>query len=344
MIPKWLNDLLRLHPAYSEEDVVKALFQSLFGNGHLLAETSIVEQRIVTETASAGESRNEPLTECIGNWLRLNLRPARDAGIKPAWIAGMMHSSPASVPANRRSLIGALTVCGTILRMNMDRLFDLAEELTARLQALPSHSDRIHHVEDPRYRLIHVDWAMTLTVLAAFAKLPENQPQLITIDGRCGSGKTTMAEKLQTALNCPVIHTDDFVIPHAQKTSERLAIPGGNEDVDRIVKEVLEPFFAGKEIHPRKYNWYTDAYEEQEPIPPGKLLILEGSYSNLPPIAERAALRVFLSITPEKQMERLRKRNSAEALQGFIKRWIPLEEAYLEAYGLPDDGCLVLEI
>ena len=180
-------------------------------------------------------------------------------------------------------------------------------------------------------------------VLAALAGLSEDRPRLITIDGRCGSGKTTLAEKLRAVLRCPVFHTDDFVIPHARKTPERLAVPGGNEDVERIVKEVLEPFFAGREIRARKYNWHTDAFEDLAPVPPCRLMILEGSYSNLPPLAERAALRVFLSVSPEKQMERLRGRCSPEALQGFVDRWIPLEEAYLKAYGLPDGGCLVLK-
>ena len=181
-------------------------------------------------------------------------------------------------------------------------------------------------------------------VLAALAGLPQDRPRLITVDGRCGSGKTTLAEKLRAVLQCPVFHTDDFVIPHARKTPERLAVPGGNEDVERIVKEVLEPFFGGREIRARKYNWHTDAFEDLAPVPPCRLLILEGSYSNLPPLAARAALRVFLSVSPETQMERLRGRCSLEALQGFVDRWIPLEEAYLRAYHLPDKGCLVLKV
>ena len=343
MIPQWLSDLLRTHPAYREEDVLKSLFQSIYGVGHLLSEPLSVQRYIVKETSEAGPNRNEPLTERVGDWLRLNLRPARDMGLQPAWIAAMMCASPAPATADRRSLIGTLAQCGSIPGMDMDRLFEQAEELAARPKALPSHSDSVHRFEDPRYRLIHSDWSPVITVLTALAKLPEAQPRLITIDGRCGAGKTTLAEKLKIVLNCPVLHTDDFVIPHAQKTAERLAIPGGNEDVERIAEEILKPFFAGKELRPRKYNWYTDAYEDLEPIPAGKLLILEGSYSNLPPIAEHAALRVFLSIDPDRQMERLRKRNSPEALQGFINRWIPLEEAYLEAYRLPDKRCLVLE-
>ena len=48
-------------------------------------------------------------------------------------------------------------------------------------------------------------------------------------------------EGLAEALGAAVVHTDDFVVPHAMKTKERLAIPGGNypgtgEDTEKIVE------------------------------------------------------------------------------------------------------------
>ena len=57
---------------------------------------------------------------------------------------------------------------------------------------------------------------------------------LVTIDGPCASGKTTLAEQLAEMLPAAVIHTDDYVVPHALKTAERLAIPGGNCDAERL--------------------------------------------------------------------------------------------------------------
>ena len=33
---------------------------------------------------------------------------------------------------------------------------------------------------------------------------------------------------------------------------------------------------------------------------------------------------------------------SPESLAMFRKRWIPLEDAYFAAFGLPDAGCIVL--
>ena len=65
---------------------------------------------------------------------------------------------------------------------------------------------------------------------------------LITLDGPCASGKTTLARKLAQALQGQVAHTDDYVIPHALKTPDRLAVPGGNCDAQRLVKEIVAPF------------------------------------------------------------------------------------------------------
>ena len=73
-------------------------------------------------------------------------------------------------------------------------------------------------------------------------QLEEMKRLLITIDGPCACGKTTLAQKVSEILHAGVIHTDDYVIPHAQKTAERLAVPGGNCDADRLVKEVLLPW------------------------------------------------------------------------------------------------------
>ena len=136
----------------------------------------------------------------------------------------------------------------------------------------------------------------TVQVIAQLEQLPQTDRVLITIDGPCGSGKSTLAAALAEKLSCPVVHMDDYVIPHAQKTPERLAIPGGNADQER-----------------------------------------------LPDSAAHATVRLFLTIEPEEQQRRLLWRVGAERLTAFNARWIPLEQAYFAAFGLPDGGCIVLD-
>ena len=164
---------------------------------------------------------------------------------------------------------------------------------------------------------------------------------LITVDGPCASGKSTLAGKMAVLLGASVIHTDDFVIPHAQKTPERLSVPGGNCDVDRLVREVVEPWKRGMPVLYRRYDCRSDCLLETERLPDCDVLILEGSYCNLPAIRRYADIRIFLNTPWEIREKRLAERESEESLRRFYDRWIPLENAYFDAYGLPDDSCII---
>jgi len=165
---------------------------------------------------------------------------------------------------------------------------------------------------------------------------------LITLDGPCASGKTTLALALAQELSAFVVHTDDFVVPHAQKTPERLAIPGGNCDAERLLREVIIPWKQGRTTSFQRYDCHHDCLLPPEPLSAGHALILEGSYCNLPCIRAYADARLFMA-TPEKtRLERLQSRESPASLQRFYDRWIPLENAYFAAYGLPDEGCILV--
>jgi uridine kinase len=139
-----------------------------------------------------------------------------------------------------------------------------------------------------------------------------------------------------------VVHTDDFVIPHALKTPERLAVPGGNCDAERLAKEVVIPFKYGMPVKYRRYSCMKDALLPEQLLPDSRLLILEGSYCNLPAIQKYADVRLFLDAPWETREARLLKRESAASMQQFYDRWIPLENAYFEAYRLPDDGVVLI--
>ena len=179
------------------------------------------------------------------------------------------------------------------------------------------------------------------SILQALSAL-EGERILLTIDGPCGSGKSTLAQQLAEATGAPVIHMDDFVIPHAQKTPERLAIPGGNADAERLLAEVIAPWLAGQTAAVRPDLCHEDRMGDAQPLPDSRLLILEGTYCNLPAIAQHASLRVFLTIDAAEQQRRLLSRVGPERLATFNARWIPLENAYFAALRLPDAGCVIL--
>ena len=82
-------------------------------------------------------------------------------------------------------------------------------------------------------------------ILTRIAQLPKKPRLLVTIDGPCGSGKSTLADALSDALNAPIIRMDDFFLPHALKTPQLLAIPGGNVDLERLMQNLYEDKCAG---------------------------------------------------------------------------------------------------
>ncbi len=338
-----IRDLLLRHPCYGEEDVLKSLLQMLYGNGHLLSSQTAVQLRIAEEMARVKDRPEEPLVEELGSWLRLNIRPAKRAGLRPNWIAAMMRlSRPRTPDPQRARLARAVEELGDLPRIDKVRLRTLAQPLIGTRQ-IPSHSMRCYREEDPAYRVLDAAWAPIIPVLTTLNEVWRAEPMLLTIDGPSAAGKSQLAAVLAAVLDAPVIHTDDYCVPHSRKTPERLAIPGGNLDYERLDTEILTPHFNQVNIILRRYDCHEDRLTDIVHGIPRHGMILEGCYSNLPGIRERAQLRIFLQVSPEEAGRRIEQRNTPQEAEAFRTRWMPLEQAYFEAYGLPDEGCMVLQ-
>ena len=81
---------------------------------------------------------------------------------------------------------------------------------------------------------------MGSAVLQAVQALPQDrQPLIVALDGRCASGKTTLAALLQQQTGCSVVHMDHFFLRPEQRTRERLEQPGGNVDYERFLACLL---------------------------------------------------------------------------------------------------------
>ena len=331
------------HPSMEAEDAVKMVFQAMMGVGHLLPDPAAAEAFLLREWAGLSPDASEPLTEPLGpRWLRLNLRPAMAAGLRPAWIARMMCLSPGPGHTREEVYAECLSACPEA-GWPRERVLAAAAPLLSDPAWLPGHSPAYRAAEQPAYRVLDAGWAPLLPALAAVGAA-ENAPRLLlTLDGRCASGKTTAAACLAAVLQAPVVHSDDYVVPHAAKAPERLAIPGGNCDLERLTEEVLTPWAEGRPLLLRRYDCRRDALTGPVSLPWPRLLLLEGCYTGLPPIAALADVRLFADISPAAQRERILRRNGPEALESYLRRWIPLEEAYFSAYQLPGDRCLRLD-
>lgn len=172
----------------------------------------------------------------------------------------------------------------------------------------------------------------TRLVLAIWKQLILRGRIIIAIDGRCGSGKTTLVARLQKDLRCSVYHMDDFFLRPEQRTKERLSHPGENVDHERFLEEVLLPLHGTQSVTYRPFLCAQQQLGSPITTEPNRLTIVEGAYACHPELWEHYDLRVFLTIGPEKQMRRIEKRNGPEKAKQFRSRWIPFEEKYFNAF------------
>lgn len=154
---------------------------------------------------------------------------------------------------------------------------------------------------------------------------------IIAIDGRCASGKTTLAAMLGETCGCPVIHMDHFFLRPEQRTAERLREPGGNVDRERFLDEVLIPLKQGTSCSYRPYDCHRQELTEAIRIEPGPIYLIEGSYSCHPSLYGYYDFTVFLTVNPTEQLRRIRERNGEGAAVAFEEKWIPLEERYFSS-------------
>lgn len=167
------------------------------------------------------------------------------------------------------------------------------------------------------------------------------EPFLAAIDGRCAAGKTTLASLLKDKINCNVIHMDHFFLRAEQRTKERLQEPGGNVDYERVKEEVLVPLSHGQAFAYQPFDCKSMELSAPIKIESAAVTIIEGSYSCHPVLWDFYDLRIFLNISPEEQLKRIKSRNGIVAAKVFAGKWIPLEEKYFMEYNIQQNCDLV---
>ena len=174
----------------------------------------------------------------------------------------------------------------------------------------------------------------------AEALLREKGRAVIAIDGRCGSGKTTLAGLLAARWDCTLLHADDFFLRPEQRTPARLAQPGGNFDRERFYAEALAPLLAGRDALYRPYDCHAGCLRPPVAAPLRPVILAEGSYCCHPDLWGCYDLHVFVTAPLDVRLARLTRRPGVD-LAGFRARWIPLEEAYFAAERL-EERCDIL--
>ena len=165
---------------------------------------------------------------------------------------------------------------------------------------------------------------------------------VIAIDGNCASGKTTLANEIQSAFGGTVIHADSFFLPPDMRSDARLSEPGGNFHYERFRCEVADNLKSDASFSYGVFDCRCGEITGSVTVDEPKLLIIEGSYCMHPKLSIDYDLRIFCCTDLQTQLERIEKRNGADALEVFKNKWIPLENRYFDFFGIADTCQIIL--
>jgi uridine kinase len=141
---------------------------------------------------------------------------------------------------------------------------------------------------------------------------------VVLIDGRSGTGKTTLAAALAPRLDAQLVHLDD-VYP---------GWDGLDAASEHVVAEVLAaPDRTGRPRW-RRWDWGTDLPAEWHALDATRPLVVEGCGALSRAAAERATLRIWLEGDDEVRKRRAIERDGATFAREW-DRWAAEEDAFL---------------
>ena len=182
--------------------------------------------------------------------------------------------------------------------------------------------------------------AVDPVVAAIRARSVSTQALVVAIDGRSGSGKSTVAEAVAQAIDAVIVPCDDFFaasLSNAEwdrRTPEQRAADA--IDWRRLRREAIEPLRIG-----RTASWYAfdflagprgDGTYLQKGTPtalaPKPVVLLDGAYSARPELGDIVDISVLVEAAPATRATRLAAREAAEFLRQWHARWDLAEEYY----------------
>ncbi len=170
-------------------------------------------------------------------------------------------------------------------------------------------------------------------------------PFVVAVDGRSGTGKSTLAKALAKRLPATVIEGDDF---YAGGTGIEGDPPQSRAArcIDwQAQRRVLTALRAGQAASYHAFDWDTfdgSVAEEATHIAPAAILILEGAYSARPELRDLVDLTLLATVPDAVREERLLEREGE--IGPWERQWHEAEDWYF-AHAAPDSAFdLVLDL
>lgn len=148
---------------------------------------------------------------------------------------------------------------------------------------------------------------------------------LLAIDGPAGSGKTTLAAKLeyehQLTSTVQVIHMDDLYDGWENALSEDLTLK---------LSEIIKAHKAGENFNINRFNWNTMKFGEAELIHSTEVLILEGVGAGQKIVRDAGATTYWIEVAPEIGLQRVLDRDGHH-LRELMLKWQKNQDAHFNA-------------
>lgn len=118
-----------------------------------------------------------------------------------------------------------------------------------------------------------------------------SRPIVVALDGRSGTGKSTLAKRIAASVGGIYVETDDFWAggpndewdARSSKEKSELAI-----DWKRLREEVLKPLLIGREASWRPFD-FKEGFGLAERVitkGPSRVVVLDGAYSSRPELGD----------------------------------------------------------
>ncbi len=333
-IKRQLIDFSRRYPLMRTQDYIKLLFQSEYYGGHFVSDDdSLRRLNKEVEVCMAQGGADEPLADLFLNMARVNIRPFVRAGKNLVTLNRIFVESNRLGCGSREGFDEKINV---FLQLVKEKKIDLPYYTVSREVGeykkadypVPSHSSAVKMNYAPAYRVVKKEYWQLFDVIEKIDRLLNSRLSVtVAIDGNSGAGKSFFANALKNYYGCQVLHTDDFFLPRAMRSKERLSEDGGNVHYERLRDTVLNI----KKTDGCEYQRYDCALDEfkKETLPPCRLNIVEGCYSLHQSIRNEYDLAVLVKANRAVQVGRILVRDGKDKLKRYIDEWIPLEDAYL---------------
>ena len=158
---------------------------------------------------------------------------------------------------------------------------------------------------------------------------------VVGIDGRGGSGKSTLSHALERAdREVTVVEFDDFYRPSSERNAraaEGDTEIGGNFDWRRLRDQVLVPLSQDEVANYQRYDWVRDELADWHVVPVGGIALIEGNYSTRQELLGFYDFTIWIEAPHEVRLQHGLLRGGQDTRDRWLTEWMPEEDRYIEA-------------